>query len=294
MGTSCGDSNWSQHFDTLTIVADASPDKMASAYSWTISGMLAGTTFGPFLGGFVSDIYGIKTAFLVSFILYVITSILAIIMRETGSRHKDFSPLPSKSLRTIWKVLVLFSIVNVIQGIAVGLSNPVLPIFITKRFNVDFTQLGLIYALASLPAILVQFPGGKIAEKYSKKRLIILSLIFSSPFNAFVAFSRNLTEIFLCLFIGNAIIYIASSAYQSLMMELTPDDRRGFMNGASMTASWIGTILGSALCGPIWDILGPNILYFIYTILLLVSSIPFFFLQKEEKKVETSIPLSGL
>jgi len=263
-----------------TIVADASPERMANAYSWTISGMLVGMTLGPFLGGFISDLYGIKAAFLASFILYAITFLLSASMRETGSRQRDFSALPSKFKKTLLVVIAVFSIVNVIQGIGFGLLPPLLPIFITTRFNVDFTQLGIVYALGTgLPAAIVQLPGGKMAERYNKKKLIIMTLIFSSPFNALVPLSWNLYMLLLSLFLGGAIMNIAWPAYQSLMMELTPSERRGLVNGISATTMWIGMTIGSALSGPIWEGLGPSFPFYLITVLFLVSAIPFFFLD---------------
>ncbi|MEM2886103.1 MAG: MFS transporter [Thermoproteota archaeon] len=263
-----------------TIVADASPDRMASAYGWAISGMLFGMTLGPFLGGFVADAFGIKSAFLASFLLYALTFLLAVLIRETGSKQRDFSTSPSGYQRALLKVIAVFSVVNVVQGIGFGLLPPLLPIFITTRFNVDFTQLGIVYALGTgLPAAIVQLPGGKIAERYSKRNLIILTLVLSSPFNALVPLSWNLVVLLLSLFLGGAIMNVAWPAYQSLMMELTPRERRGLVNGISATTMWVGMALGSALSGPIWEGLGSGFPFYLVTVLFLVSAIPFAFLE---------------
>jgi predicted MFS family arabinose efflux permease len=63
------------------------------------------------------------------------------------------------------------------------------------------------------------------------------------------------------------------------MMELTPSERRGLVNGISATTMWIGMTIGSALSGPIWEGLGPSFPFYLITVLFLVSAIPFFFLD---------------
>ena len=119
-----------------------------------------------------------------------------------------------------------------------------------------------------------------MAERYSKKKLIILSLILSAPFNALVPLSWSLFQLLLYLFLSGAIMNIAWPAYQSLMMELTPKERRGLVNGVSATTMWMGMTVGSALSGQIWEGLGVSSPFYLVTMLYLVSAIPFAFLDE--------------
>jgi MFS family permease len=63
------------------------------------------------------------------------------------------------------------------------------------------------------------------------------------------------------------------------MMELTPRERRGFVNGISATTMWIGMTVGSTISGVIWEKFGSAFPFYLITILFLVSAIPFLFLR---------------
>ena len=274
-----------------TVVADISPDEMAKAYSWNIAGMLTGVTVGPFLGGFISDLYGIKSAFIACFLLYSATFLLSIMLRETRSKSKEEPPVPADDRRPMLKIALIFSATNIIQGFGFYLTTPVSPIFMTARFEVDYTQLGIIYALGSgLPSILVQFPGGKIADMYSRKKLIISTIIFSSPFIATIPLSRNLIELVLSLAINSLILNIAWPAYQALMMDSTPPNRRGFINGISATTMWIGMTAGSALSGFLWESFGASSPFYAAAIVFPLSALPFIWLGTEGQIGEKYCP----
>jgi len=274
-----------------TIVADASSNEMASAYSWAIAGMLTGVTVGPFLGGLISDLYGIKSAFMACFLLYFATFILSVMIRETRSKPKEEPAGLPNDKKGLLKIALIFSIANVIQGLGYYLTTPVSPIFITKKFSIDYTQLGIIYALGSgLPSILIQFPGGKLADMYSRKKLVILTIIFSSPFTATIALSRNLFELMLSLVLNSLILNLTWPAYQALMMDSTHPSRWGFINGISATTMWVGMTIGSALSGVLWESFGASSPFYAAAIIFPLSALPFLSLGTKVRSKEKFCP----
>jgi MFS family permease len=243
--------------------------------------MLTGMTLGPFFGGFVSDLYGIKAAFYISFTLYLTTFLLALIIRETRSEPEEVEAVTAlQGDNSLLRIALVFSVTNVIQGVAFNVTSPVSPVFYTAKFSIDYTQLGIVYALGTgLPSVLVQFPGGRIANRYNRRKFIMLSIILSSPFYATIPLSRNLSELMLSLFLNSAIMNIAWPAYQTLMMDLAPPSKRGFVNGVSMTTMWIGMTGGSALSGLLWEGLGASSPFFVAALLFPLSAIPFLLLK---------------
>ncbi len=273
-----------------TVVADISTTKtMATAYSWTNVAWLTGSTVGPLLGGLVADFYGIRAPFLVCFALMILSFPMVLLLRETVRRgplktdalegsEGDLEPFPF-----LW-VAFLFSAMNVIQGIGIGIFSPITPVFASVRFGADYALLGLLYAVGfGLASIVVQIPGGALANRYDRRKILIVTFMVSAPFYGLFATSRNLMELMVLMFLGNALLNISWPAFQALMMDLTSSMRRGLINGISATTFWLGMMLGSALSGLLWDTFGMEIPYYISALFMFLSAFPAFFLKEPRK-----------
>jgi len=273
-----------------TVVADISTTKtMATAYSWTNVAWLTGSTVGPLLGGLVADFYGVKAPFLVCFALTSFSFPMVLLLRETAGQGSlktatqegirgDLEPFPF-----LW-VAFLFSAMNVIQGIGIGIFSPITSVFASVRFGADYALLGLLYAVGfGLPSIIVQVPGAALANRYDRRKILIVTFTVSAPFYGLLAMSRNLMELTALMFLGNTFLNISWPAYQALMMDLTSSLRRGLINGVSATTFWLGMMLGSALSGLLWDTFGMHIPYYISALFMFLSAFPSFFLKEPKK-----------
>jgi len=241
------------------IVADVSSTKtMALAYSWTNISWLVGSTIAPFIGGVTADLLGIRFPFFACFVLKLIIVPLAFLLQETRrkpykkeSNHKNAEAhLTNGFLLT----LVLFSLINIIQGFGIGVTGPVVSIFVMSKFNVEYALIGLLYAIGfGVASMIVQVPGGKCSNLFDRRKIMFVSFVASSPFFLLFAFSRNMLELVLFMFLSNAILNFSWSAFQTLMMDATPSSKWGLVNGVSATTLWIGLLIGNALSGILWD-----------------------------------------
>jgi len=144
--------------------------------------------------------------------------------------------------------------------------------------------LGLLYAVGfGLASIVVQVPGGALANRYDRRKILIVTFTVSAPFYGLLVVSQNLMELMVLMFLGNAILNISWPAFQALMMDLTSSRRRGLINGISATTFWLGMMLGSALSGLLWDTFGMEIPYYISALFIFLSAVPSFFLKEPRK-----------
>jgi len=241
------------------IVADASStDKMASAYSWTNISWLGGSTIAPFLGGVAADTFGIRFPFYACFVLILAVFPLTLLMRETRRKphakavkgEKD----ESKVINGYLLAVVLFSLINIVQGLGIGVTGPVISVFVLKNFPVDYTFIGILFAIGfGVASIVVQIPAGKCSDRFDRRKVMFFTFLASSPFFLLFAFSRSVIELIVFMFLSNAILNASWPAFQTLMMEATPPSKWGLVNGVSATTFWIGLMLGNALSGILWD-----------------------------------------
>jgi len=269
-----------------SIPADVSvAENFATAYSWTNIAFLTGSTAGPLLGGLIAQARGIKTPFLVCFSLLCIVFLLTLTLQETGKKKESVPVMhkndePPKPMR-FSQVIVLFSLINILQGAGVGLFFTPLSVFVVKRFLVSDALVGLLYAVGfGFASIVVQLPGGKLANRYDRKRLLLVAFVVSAPFNGLFALSQGLVELFLFMFLSNAVLNVSWPAFQALMMELTPSARWGLMNGISGATFWVGLMAGSAASGILWDSFSMYVPFYASTVVFFLAVVPALFLKE--------------
>jgi len=273
-----------------SIPADVSlAENFATAYSWTNVAFLAGSTAGPLLGGLIAEAMGIKTPFLFCFSLLCVAFLLTLTLQETGKKkesaqvmHKnDESP---RAMRFSW-VIALFSLINILQGAGVGLFFTPLSVFVVRRFSVSDAIVGLLYAVGfGFASLVVQLPGGRLANRYDRKRLLLVAFVVSAPFYGLFALSQGLVELFLFMFLSNAVLNVSWPAFQALMMELTPSARWGLMNGISGTTFWVGLMAGSAASGILWDSFSMYVPFYVSAVVFFLAVVPALFLKETRAK----------
>ena len=241
------------------IVADvSSTETMAKAYSWTNISWLVGSTVAPFLGGIIADSLGIRVPFFACSILIFAIFPLTLLMQETRKKPQPEAVNDKKKEVNIVSgyliVVVLFSLINIIQGIGVGVIGPVISVFALSKFSVDYTFIGILYAVGfGVASIIVQIPGSKCSDIYDRRKVMFATFLASSPFFILFAYSQNTFELIIFMFISNALLNFSWAAFQTLMMESTPSAKWGLVNGISAMTFWIGLMMGNAFSGILWD-----------------------------------------
>jgi len=272
-----------------SIPADISVTRnLAMAYTWTNLAMLTGSTVGPLLGGLIADVYDIKTLFYVCFAFSIMTFCLTLALQETRKRYsidtRSIGEEPQKPM-PFFSVAALFSLINILQGLGVGLFFTPLSVFAVERFSVSKAFVGLLSAVGfGLASVAVQIPGGKLAGVYDRKKILLVTFLVSAPFFGLLALSRNIIELVVFMFLSNAILNLCWPAFQALMMELTPSAKWGLMNGISGTTFWVGMMAGSAASGILWDSFSMFVPFYVSAVAFFSAVVPALFLKETRAK----------
>jgi MFS family permease len=274
-----------------TVVADvSSSETMASAYGWMNISWLLGYAIGPFVGGIAADLFGIRFPFFVSFTLILAAFPLTLLIQET--RRKPQPKVMNKKDEKFSRVdgylttIIMFSLINIIQGLGIGVTGPVIPVFTISNFKVDYTFMGVLYALGfGVASILVQIPGSKCSDLFDRRKVMFVSFVASSPFFLLFAFSRNMFELIVFMFLSNAVLNFSWPAFQTLMMDATPSSKWGLVNGISATTFWIGQTVGNALSGILWDGWGMLAPFYASAFAIGLSALPLIPLKETKRKV---------
>jgi len=272
-----------------SIVADVSTvQTYAKAYGWTNVAWLIGPTVSPLLGGLIADLSGVQAPFFACFTLMCLSFSLSLLLQETGRKNSPSSAQETAEdkpkVMSFLSVILIFSLANMLQGIGIEIFFPITPVFVMENFSVDYTFVGLLFAVGfGLASIVVQVPGGKWASGYSRKKITLIATMLSSPFYALFALSQGPVELFVFMFLSNAVLGISWPGYQALFMELTPSAKWGLANGIFATAWWVGMMIGAASSGVLWDAFGMVVPYYVSALFVFLSAIPVLFLKEPNR-----------
>jgi len=269
----------------FAIVADEAEGKqMVSAYAWQNLAMLTGQTVGPLLGGCVVDLFGeAYPVFTLSFVLMCVAVPFGLMFHEVGlSHHPDRIKAEEETVLPLSfpVTALLYSLINILQGIGLSITGPVLSIFAVKRLQADMTHVGLLLSVGfGVASMAAQLPGAKFAERFGRRSTMIWTALASAPFYSLFTISRSLWEAIVLMFISNLMLGVSWPAFQTLSMELAPFERRGLMHGVNTTSFWIGLTIGSGLSGIVWEAFGMDAPFYLSGLFIAASVAPMLFLM---------------
>jgi len=181
---------------------------------------------------------------------------------------------------------------NFIGAFGDGLYVYILPLYI-RGLGASSTDVGALYSVFTLSTALTIIPGGFLADRFDRKKIMIIGWMIWVPIPLFFSVATHWTQLFpLIALYGFFISGPATSAY---VMTLARKDRVTItytMLGASW---WLGYIFSPGLGGylsPLIQMQGVFILTFIFY--AVATSILFFIQgQRVEKTVKTQIEASN-
>src|SRR5512145_1591845 len=103
-------------------------------------------------------------------------------------RRRDIRNLYREYRRSFW-ILVGATFIDRLGG---SLLFPFFALYITKKFNVGMTEVGVLFALFSLSALIGNFLGGALTDRVGRRRILIFGLLASSFSTLLMGFIESL------------------------------------------------------------------------------------------------------
>lgn len=270
----------------MTLIADNTEPKIrATVYgimnlTWPIGGLI-----GPIIGGFLADHYGWNYSFYFVTSLSLLCLIPAFLLREPcrGSRKER----GKKAHGTFFKkeilfVLAVFSLFQIFGNTGRGILNPVIPLYLTDKFQVSKTQVGLFFSAGFGVAILLaQIPSGLLADRYGRKRFMTCCVSMIPVLSMLWPWLNDyllLTILFMLITGLWSTTWPASTAY---LMDLTPTLRRGITIAFRQAAVRLGFTIGPLVGGYLWEAYGPTSSFYASAISFAISFVLVLLLREQ-------------
>ena len=151
----------------------------------------SGVATGPFIGGILADISGIRTTFVITGTLLFLSGVSVLLFVHEKAdvkqkKEKKNSNLFSdwKSLFTNKKVMVVY-VLRFLSSMANNMLYPVLPFFLAAMVGVKEnlgTLTGTVIGVMSVSTIVGGFVMARSSDKFGHKKVVILASAFTALF----------------------------------------------------------------------------------------------------------------
>ena len=293
---------WSRNWRTVAVlysfhgIADAfvGPARMAmisftSAQSTeaTVFGLMSldwliGGTLAPPVSGYFAEKIGWHVPLLAAATLFLISVIPALKLDERKS-EQVYRKKGETSLSLMGEVRFstgfMYFMFGFLTNSAQSMVATVLPLFLNNQLTMSTTIIGLFFTAANIFGVMAQVPGGLMADRYGKKKIIILLLL---PIPLVYALWGILEGWYAYLFLfvlSCGLTAMMGPAILAIVSEIFPEERKGLAFGMRMAGMRLGSASGPMLGGFLYGGVG-SFSPFIGAGIIFLISIPFIYFLK--------------
>ena len=242
----------------VALVSALTPEeRIGSALGVLQGARTAGGLAGPFVGGVITDLVGVRPLFFLAGGLSVVATIVCYLVIEeerkphpssaVRSHHDDVRLIDLMRARSTLGMLALM----VAFQVTLMTSYPTFALFVAHLGvapGAVATTTGLLFAASGFPALLTAPYWGRLADRFGFMPLIILSLIATGAATALVGLvGDRLARIFvLRALAGVSLAGFTPLAFAWMGAKVTAA-ARGRMAGLGSTAMMLGNVIGPPL-----------------------------------------------
>ncbi|WP_024550005.1 multidrug efflux MFS transporter [Siccibacter turicensis] len=254
--------------NAMALVASQVPrERSGWALSTLSTAQISGVIVGPLMGGFLADYLGLRTVFIFTAVLLMVSFTVTLFLIKEGAR-----PTTSKAERLSgkavfatlphpWLVVSLFVTTLVIQ-LSNGSISPILALFIQSlapdSTNIAFLS-GFIAAVPGVSALLAAPRLGKLGDRIGTGRILLATLIVAVVLFFAMSFVTSPVQLAVLRFLLGFADGAMLPAVQTLLLKYSSDRVTGRIFGYNQSFMYLGNVAGpmmgaavSALAGYRW------------------------------------------
>lgn len=254
--------------NAMALVASQVPrERSGWALSTLSTAQISGVIVGPLMGGFLADYLGLRTVFIFTAVLLMVSFTVTLFLIKEGPRPtvNKAQRLSGKavfaSLPQPWLVVSLFVTTLVIQ-LSNGSISPILALFIQSlaphSTNIAFLS-GFIAAVPGVSALLAAPRLGKLGDRIGTGRILLATLSVAVVLFFAMSFVTSPTQLAVLRFLLGFADGAMLPAVQTLLLKYSSDQVTGRIFGYNQSFMYLGNVAGplmgaavSAMAGFRW------------------------------------------
>jgi MFS family permease len=146
-----------------------------------------------------------------------------------------------------WTLIV----VTFIDRVGGAMIFPFFALYLTRKFGVGMTEVGVLFAVFSLSGFISNTIGGALADRLGRKGILIFSLIASSFSAVAMGLVNSFSAFFVLAMTVGILSDVAGPAQNAMVADLLPEEKRaqgyGLIRVAFNLSVTIGPVIGGLL-----------------------------------------------
>lgn len=270
----------------MAMIAEyATPESQATVFGimsmdWPVGGIVS-----PPLSGYLAERSGWHLSFRVAAVVMALGALPVLMLRgeKEGGKTEEKVSMSAIFQREYLSVALLFSAFSFALSTGQSVIGTMLPIFLKNQMDLPFSSIGLFFSGSSVLSLLSQVPGGWLADRYGRKR-IILAFLLPIPliFTAWAMVNDWVVMLVLYSLFAGCLSVMGSASF-ALLSDSFPSELTGAAFSVRMTGFRMGSVVGPLLGGYLYGSLSPKSPFTAAALLFLVG-IPLVYLIKEKPK----------
>ncbi|WP_419720188.1 MFS transporter [Oceanobacillus massiliensis] len=268
-------------------ISTQTPKNVAGKVLGTLqTGSITGSLMGPMLGGALADAFGYTNSFKWVAITIFISGLLVTfgvkeVKLKLSTDIDDYKSYTSKEVlqHILHKpVLLVVMLLSALVQIAHFSVQPILSLFVEDihgSVNIAFFA-GMAFSAAGLGNLLMARKWGKLGDSVGYIKILIALLFFAGIVYMPGAFVTNIWQLVILRFLLGVSIGGIVPLRIAYIRQEAPLSMQGEMLGYNTSLRFLGNIIGPALGGLIAAIWGFSSVFFVTSILLILSGIIMF------------------
>lgn len=147
--------------------------------------------------------------------------------------------------RPFWTLVA----VTFIDRLGGALLFPFFALYITSRFNVGMTQVGVLFALFSASSFVGSVLGGALTDRLGRKTMLIFSLVSTSLSSLIMGLVDSMQAFYLLALLVGVFTETGGPAHQAMVADLLPEAKRAQGYGIIRVAFNLSVTIGPAIGG---------------------------------------------
>lgn len=238
------------------LAENSRPTERMQLFSIHFALVTVANVVGSLLGGIIADlalmlgagdVASIQISLLTGVLCFVagllpLFSLKPIKIKETEEEGKE----QEEEVQTVadfkvnLKVIILFSIANLLIGTGSGLVIPYLNLYFANRFDATNSYIGFILALGSAMTAVAMLIGPRLVKRVGKVRALVIFQIASIPFLFLTAYTGSLFLASVGFLLRQALMNAGNPIQSAIAMDVVHDKYKGLANSVNQMVFNIG------------------------------------------------------